>query len=526
MAVTPTMQDEVAFISNVNANGTLAQKSFYSWNQNTPASYSTTWTTARKWGGTAAGTSGGTIAYDFDPGSKWSATEQKWLTAGLALWAAVANVKFVQTTNSAQAKITFHRTTNGGSYTYAFYNPALNACVSGGKVLGTITNSSINIDPNGTTFGPINGLASQGGFTIENLIHEEGHALGLGHAGPYNGAVNTFTQQYSAYDTKLYSVMSYINPNTASKYGSQSPVAGVDWGGGQPTTWMPLDILAIQRIYGVAATTPLDGGEVFGFHTNIKGALQPFFDFTQNKKPIITIWDKGTGNALDLSGFSGTASVNLNPGTYSSAAGLTKNIAIAYGTQINKLVCTAGGSTVTCNNDGDTVIGGMGADTIRSGSGNDSLSGGNGNDIFYASTGNDTINGGAGTDTIVFAGKAGAYKIEKNAAGQISVTGTGTKDILASVEVLKFADKSITSSGLLAGTLNDTGITTASTTPIGWSPITAPTSSTALNALPAGATDRDVLADLRPAAPLTNSTPLLSTRLIDSAPVWHAAVAS
>ena len=467
MAVTPTMQDEVAFIASVASNGALAKSSYYSWNSNTPATYSSKWTTARKWGGTTAGTAGGTVAYYFAPTSKWTATEQKWLTSGLALWSAVANIKFVQTTNPAQAKITFKRTNDGGSYTYAIYSPTLNACLTGGKILGTITNGSVNIDTTGTTFGPISGLASQGGFTVENLLHEEGHALGLGHAGPYNGAVNTMTQQYSAYDSKLYTVMSYIDPNTTSKFSSQAPVKGVNWGGHQPTTWMPLDILAIQRLYGVATTTPLDGGEVFGFHSNITGTLKPFFDFTQNKTPVITIWDKGTNNTLDLSGFKGTAAINLNPGSYSSAAGMTKNIAIAYNTQINKLVCTAGGTSVTCNNYGDTVIGGAGADTIHGGSGNDTLSGGAGNDTFYISGGSDHLDGGAGTDTLVLSGKSSAYKISKS-GGVTKLTASGISDILTSIEVIKFADKTM-SLATSASAIDDTV-----SGQIGWDP--APTS--------------------------------------------------
>ncbi|GAA0580016.1 M10 family metallopeptidase C-terminal domain-containing protein [Rhizomicrobium electricum] len=518
MAVTPTINDEVAFISSVASDGTLAKKSFYGWNLNTPATYSSVWTTARKWGGTSAGSSGGTIAYYFDPASLWSATEQKWFAAGLALWSAVANIKFVQTTNASQAKISFRRSNDGGSYAYSLYTPALNACTTGGKVLGTIYRGAVSIDTTGTSFGPITGFASQGGFTIENLLHEEGHVLGLGHAGPYDGSVNTMTQQYSAYDTKLYSVMSYIDPNTTSQYSSQAPVSGVNWGGHQPTTWMPLDILAIQRLYGVATTTPLDGGEVFGFHTNITGALKPFFDFTQNTKPVVTLWDKGTNNTLDLSGFTGTASVNLNPGTYSSAAGLTKNIAIAYDTKINKLVCTTGGTSVTCNNYGDTVIGGAGSDTIRGGTGNDHLSGGGGNDTFYVSTGSDALDGGAGTDTLIVSGNAADYKLTKTGSGAATLTGSGISDTLSSIEVVKFADKSLSLTSTLssASTIDDT-----SSTQIGWDPASllatqpSPVSSSkyALN---------DPLA-LPASTPLANASPLLRPGLIESPRMWHAA---
>jgi hypothetical protein len=518
MAVTPTMQDEVAFISGIASNGTLAKQSFYGWNRNTPATYSSQWTQARKWGGSAAGTSGGTVTYYFDPASHWSATEQKWFAAGLALWSAVANIKFVQTTNAAQAKITFRRSNDGGSYTYALYTGTHGAGVTGGSVLGTEVNASVNIDTTGTSFGPITGLASQGGFTIENLLHEEGHALGLGHAGPYDGGINTMTQQYSAYDNKMYSVMSYIDPSTKSQYSSQAPVQGVNWGGRQPTTLMPLDILAVQRLYGAATSTPLDGGEVFGFHTNITGTLRPFFDFTQNTKPVVTLWDKGSNNTLDLSGFSGTASVNLNPGTYSSAAGLTKNIAIAYDTKINKLICTSGGTSVTCNNYGDTVIGGAGADVIRGGAGNDHLSGGGGNDTFYASAGTDTIDGGTGSDMLIVSGRSSAYSLTKTGNGAATLSGSGIKDTLSSIEVVKFTDKtlSLTSTLASAGILDDT-----LSTPIGWDPSNQPVA----QPLPVSVSEialNDPLARST-SAPLANASPLLRQGLIESPTMWQAA---
>ncbi|GAA0535305.1 hypothetical protein FHS83_003172 [Rhizomicrobium palustre] len=434
MTASPSSNDEVTFLSSVNADGTLARTSFYGWDKKTPATYNSGWTTARKFGGTTAGTSGGTVSYYFNPASAWTATEQKWLSAGLALWSAVANISFVKTTTASGAGITFNRTNDNGSYAYALYSPSADACVTGGKVLGRLTRSSVNIDTTGTSFGPISTLATNGGFTIENLLHEEGHALGLGHAGPYDGSINTMTQQYSAYDNRQWTVMSYINPDVASKYGS----TGAKWYGGEPTTPMVLDIQAIQRLYGVPVNTPLSGGQVFGFNCNISGAIRPFFDFTQNAKPIITIWDKGSNNTLDLSGFTGTANINLNPGTYSSTSGLTNNIGIAFGTQINKLVCTQGGSTVMCNNYGDTVIGGAGADKITGGSGNDVLSGGKGSN---------TLNGGAGTDTAVYSGTAASYRLTKNSNGSYLVTGSGVSDVLTSIEILRFSDKSIKLAG-------------------------------------------------------------------------------
>jgi hypothetical protein len=275
-------------------------------------------------------------------------------------------------------------------------------------------------------FGPINGnFSNYGGYPIETFVHEEGHALGLGHSGPYNDTVSG-SQQFSPYDMRLWSLMSYFNPGQSAAYSSQYPVKGTNWNGYYPTTPMQDDILAIQRLYGVAVNTPLSGGQSFGFHCNVAGAIEQYFDFTKNTHPVITIWDKGTGNTLDLSGFASGSAVNLNAGTFSSTAGMTNNICIAQGTRIDKLVCSAGANTVICNSDADTVIGGAGNDTITSGSGND------------------TINGGGGTNVVKFSGLSTTYTIIANADGSTTVTGSGIgTDTLTNIQTLQFADTSL-----------------------------------------------------------------------------------
>ena len=81
---------------------------------------------------------------------------------------------------------------------------------------------------------------------------------------------------------------------------------------------MIADILAVQRIYGVPTETALSGGQVFGFHCNIADASTAFFDFSVNQHPAVTLFDTGTGNTLDLSGFSSDSQVDLRPGHFSS----------------------------------------------------------------------------------------------------------------------------------------------------------------------------------------------------------------
>jgi Ca2+-binding RTX toxin-like protein len=220
--------------------------------------------------------------------------------------------------------------------------------------------------------------------------------LGLGHAGPYNSTVDESTQQFGVYDTLLWSVMSYISPEvTDAAFYDDYPVTGTSWGttaddwGYRPTTPMIMDILAVQRIYGAPTTGPLaEGGQTFGFNSNVDGPAGQYFDFNVNTHPIITIWDGGTGNKLDLSGFTADAVINLDPGTFTSCNGMVNNIAIALDTII------------------ESATGGSGNDQINGGAGGGVLDGGGGDDVITSSSNLNMAFGDAGNDQLSFTGNA------------------------------------------------------------------------------------------------------------------------
>jgi serralysin len=420
----PGAEGEVAFLSGVTSSNTMASTSFWTWNGNNPATYSTT-SDAAKWGSPTPGTPGGNVTYWFDAASNWTTTEQNALLSGLGLWSAVANIAFQAAANAASANFIFYRGTNGSAFENS--NSTTTAVGSGSTGSFLSTGTLISIDTSVAGFGPIGAsFSTYGGYPYLTLVHEEGHLIGLGHGGPYNGNVVPGTQQFSAYDSRLWSLMSYINPwDTSAKYYGSYPVTGTNWGTTPdgfryyPTTPMILDILAAQRLYGPATSGPLaDGGEIFGFNSNITGSISRYFDFTVNAHPVITIWDGGSNNTLDLSGWAAPATINLNPGTFSSANGQTNNIGIAE----------------------DTII--------------QTAIGGSGNDTFILNSYNDTIDGRLGTNTVVFSGVRFQYQVTQNADGSFHVidlrsgSPNGT-DNISNVQLFRFADVTNTSASLI-----------------------------------------------------------------------------
>jgi hypothetical protein len=263
--LTSTERATIAFETGLDPNGTLNSVNGWRWDGNTPAGYGS-YGSAHKWAGGAAGTSGGTVTYYFDPGSNWSAAEQTMLTAALALWSAVANISFTAVATPAAASMVFYRygsTTAasqgvsliaGQTYLSAVYVPNS----PGSTTVPQPGNAYLSMDTSVYGWQDITSFAYAGGYAVGTVVHEMGHLLGLYHTGPYNGNVNPATEQYNATDTKLWSVMSYISPtDTSAKYYSDYSVTGTNWTVNgvtyTPTTFMPLDILAAQRLYGTPA---------------------------------------------------------------------------------------------------------------------------------------------------------------------------------------------------------------------------------------------------------------------------------
>ncbi len=353
---------------------------------------------------------GQTVDVAANPASNFSNADLSGIQNAIALWRNVANINLVfdtPTGNSATdthtyntASIQITRGTDQGAHTSATYYTTLTG--AGGSGSDLLSQATTSIDTGVPSFADLHDVAQQdtsgyGGYGFLTLIHELGHALGLGHGGPYNGAIDPSLQN-GAHDTRQCSVMSYYNPQDVGGQANYN-LNGVNYYSQTP---MLDDVLAVQSIYGTPTRTT--AATTFGF--NATATLPQEYNFNLDQVPIVTLYGgstNGQSNTLDLSGFSTSATVDLNPGTFSSCAGLTDNVCIGYGTSIDNVVGTTGGTTFVANGDSDTITG-LG-----------------------------------GSNKVIFSQNAGSYSV-RTSGSTTYVTDGGVTDTLNNIQLLQFAD--------------------------------------------------------------------------------------
>lgn len=265
--------------------------------------------------------------------SPLAAAQQDAADVALQLWDELIAATFRKVAPSSSTDIEFGNSSTGVAFAHAYF-----------PWTGSVWfNSTFGSDA-GTNNLMTPALGRHGFVTF---IHEIGHALGLNHMGNYNGDGAT---PQSFQDSTVYSVMSYFGPSWG---GGEGQVAWADWTGADGVTYSPQtpmlnDILAIQAMYGVDTTTRT-GDTIYGFNSNVAGRVAQIFDFTINRNPILTIFDSGGVDTIDLSGYSSASVINLAAGSYSSCNSMTSNIAIAYGCDIENAVAGAGNDTLNGN---------------------------------------------------------------------------------------------------------------------------------------------------------------------------------
>ena len=315
-------------------------------------------------------TQGGTITVNI---SSLNAAEQTLALAALQDWSDIIGVHFQQVTTGGQIKFSDTEDTS---------NPGPIAQTDAQWSNGIISSSNVQISTSWVNqYGT--GLDT---YSFQTYIHEIGHALGLGHAGEYNGNATYSTDALFANDAWSTTVMSYFSQRENTYFSGQGFTRNF------VMTPMDADVVAMQQLYGLSTTTRT-GNTTYGFNSNADNSIY-HADLYPNA--AYTIFDSGGTNTLDYSGFSANQLINLNPETFSNIGGSVGNVTIARGTLIQNAIGGSGNDTIIGNSANDVLTGGPGADT---------LTGGTGNDIFSdtkSGHNGDTITDFHAGDTILF----------------------------------------------------------------------------------------------------------------------------
>jgi serralysin len=311
----------------------------------------------------------------------------------LEAWEMVADITFIETTGTAD--ITFDDDDSGA---YA------SSITSGGALVSVDVNVSRGwLDRYGTTLDS---------YSFSTYVHEVGHALGLGHQGPYNGGIIYPDDAAFANDSYQLSVMSYFsqteNPNVNASYA-------------EPVTAMMADIVAVHDLYGAPGPdSPTAGNTIWGEGSTLGTYLDDLFAGRNiGRDPVaLTIYDVDGIDRIMLGSQIQGMRFDLNAESFSDVGGLTGNFAIARGTVIEHLTAGSGDDTITGNAANNHIIlgsgddyatgdrgrdrlkGNGGEDTLEGGGGRDRLIGGGGADVIDGGEGHDRLKGGGGADTL------------------------------------------------------------------------------------------------------------------------------
>jgi serralysin len=348
-------------------------------------------------------TQGGQITVNI---STLTPAEQNLARAALAQWSDIIGVTFTEVTSGGQIQFNNAEDPVDGSVAQTDANWGANHITTS----ATIQISSSWVNNYGT------GLDT---YSFQTYLHEIGHALGLGHAGDYNGSADYAVDALFANDSWASSVMSYFSQTENSYTSGQGfTYAGL-------VTPMVADILAMQQIYGLSTTTRT-GNTTYGFNSN---AGRDVFNATLYPNVAYTIFDSGGVDTLDYSGFANGQLINLNSETFMNVGSEVGNVVIARGTVIENAIGGSGSDSLIGNGAANTLTGNGGNDTLDGGIGADAMSGGAGDDTYYVDNNGDTVteNAGEGTDTVISSASftLGANVENLTLTGALSRSATG-----------------------------------------------------------------------------------------------------